>query len=76
MATYTLHAVHPFLFLIFPADGPLSHACMFISSSQEGASNDIERTLNRKAERRRPIFGAKLESWSLLENLFAIWYGF
>ena len=45
MATYTLHAVHPFLFLIFPARGPLSLACMFISSSQENASNDIERTL-------------------------------
>ena len=45
MATYTLHAVYPFLFLIFPARGPLSLVCMFISSSQEGASNDIERTL-------------------------------
>ena len=45
MVTYTLHTVHRFLFLIFPALGPLSLVCMFISSSQEGASNDIERTL-------------------------------
>ena len=45
MVTYTLHTVHRFLFLIFPARGPLSLVCMFISSSQEGASNDIERTL-------------------------------
>ena len=48
MVTYTLHTVHRFLFLIFPARGPLSLVCMFISSSQEGASNDIERTLFAK----------------------------
>ena len=45
MVTYTLHTVHRFLFLIFPARGPLSLVCMFISSSQEGVSSDIERTL-------------------------------
>ena len=45
MVTNTLHTVHRFLFLIFPARGPLSLVCMFISSSQEGASNDTERTL-------------------------------
>ena len=50
MVTYTLHTVHRFLFLIFPARGPLSLICMFISSSQEGASNDIERTLLQYTE--------------------------
>ena len=45
MVTFTLHAVHVFLFLIFPARGPLSLVYMFVSSSQERAFKNIERTL-------------------------------
>ena len=45
MASCTLHAVHPFLFLIFPTRGPLSLVCMFVSSPQKSPFNNIERTL-------------------------------
>ena len=43
--TYTLHVVHPFIFFIFPAWGPLRIIYMFVSSSQERASKNIGRTL-------------------------------
>ena len=75
MVTYTLHTVHRFLFLIFPARGPLSLICMFISSSQEGASNDIERTLFETCTSRLQTWNQprkrKLDSQSVYEIDFS-----